>query len=127
MDKKIPIEDLTKTIMEGLEEYVDLKSEEVKKACKKASTTVKKEIKANAPVNTGAYAKSWSVKNVKETSNSISLVVHSRNRYQLAHLLEYGHALRNGGRSKAFPHIKKAEEKGTKQLEDEIIRNLKHG
>lgn len=127
MDKKIPIDKLTSTIMEGLEEYADLASAELKKACKKAGSSIRKEIVANAPVKTGAYAKSWSIKNVKENSNSISLVVHSRNRYQLAHLLENGHALRNGGRSKAMPHIKPAEEKGAKELLEEIKRKLKNG
>ena len=127
MNKKIPIDKLTETIMEGLEEYADLASDELKKSCKKAGRTIRKDIVANAPVKSGAYAKSWSVKNLKETSNSISLVVHSKNRYQLAHLLENGHALRNGGRSKAIPHIKPAEEKGTKELLEEIKSKLKNG
>ena len=42
----------------------------------------------NAPKDTGDYAKSWTVKKTKETSSSLTLTVHSKNRYQLAHLLE---------------------------------------
>lgn len=124
---KVPIDKLTSTIMEGLKEYASLSSDVVKKAVKESGKTIKKDIKANAPIKSGAYAKSWSVKNVKETSNSLTLVVHSKNRYQLAHLLENGHALRNGGRTKAIPHIKNAETKGIKQLEEEIQRGLKSG
>ena len=60
--------------------------------------------------NSFEYAKSWTVKKTKETSNSLEVTVHSKNRYQLAHLLEHGHAKRGGGRVSARPHIAKAEE-----------------
>lgn len=53
------------------------------------------------------------------------MVVHSRNRYQLAHLLEYGHAKRGGGRVSAKPHIAAAEQKGVEKLEKSIEKALK--
>ena len=86
---------------------------------------VRSEIQANAPKDTGAYAKSWAVKKMKESSEKLEVVVHSKNRYQLAHLLEYGHALRGGGRAKAQPHIAPAEEHGIEGLEKAIERALK--
>ena len=51
--------------------------------------------------------------------------VHSKNRYQLAHLLEFGHAKRGGGRTKAQPHIAPAEENGINALEKAIEKALK--
>ena len=90
MPDRVRIDQLAAAVMEGLTEYADLAADELKKAVKKAGNSVKKDIQEGAPKDTGAYAKSWSVKNVKETSNSIELVVHSRNRYQLSHLLEFG-------------------------------------
>ena len=51
-----------------------------------------------APKRTGKYAKSWSTKKTKENSHSLEMTVHSKNRYQLAHLLEKGYAKRGGGR-----------------------------
>ena len=99
------IDNLANEIMEGLKEYADLASDDVKKAVRKAGNTVRKEISENAPKDTGAYAKSWSVKKTKETSNSLEVTVYSKNRYQLAHLLEHGHAKRGGGRVAARPHL----------------------
>ena len=125
--QKVNIEELADAVMEGLKEYADLVSDDMKKAVKNAGKTVRQEISANAPQNTGTYSKSWAVKNTRETANSLEVTVHSRNRYQLAHLLENGHAKRGGGRVSARPHIASAEQKGIEQLEKEIERSLKNG
>ena len=124
MGDKCTIDNLAKTIMEGLQEYADVASEDVKTAVRKAGKNVKADIAANAPKRTGAYSKSWTVKTQKETANSLEVVVHSKNRYQLAHLLEHGHAKRGGGRVAGKPHIAPAEEKAIKELEEEISRKL---
>lgn len=125
--ERTTIDGLTDAVMKGLREYADLATDDLKKSVKKAGKTVKNEISNNAPKNTGAYAKSWTVKKTKETSDSLEIVVHSKNRYQLAHLLEHGHAKRGGGRVQAKPHIASAEEKGIEQLEQEIERSLRNG
>ena len=124
MSDKCTIDNLAKTIMEGLQEYADVASEDVKTAVRKAGKNVKAEISANAPKRTGAYAKSWTVKTEKETANSLEVVVHSKNRYQIAHLLEHGHAKRGGGRVAGIPHIAPAEENAVKQLEEDIVKKL---
>ena len=124
MSEKCTIDNLAKTIMEGLQEYADVASEDVKTAVRKAGKNVKAEISANAPKRTGAYAKSWAVKTEKETAHSLEVVVHSKNRYQIAHLLEHGHAKRGGGRVAGIPHIAPAEEKAVKQLEENIMKKL---
>ena len=124
MGDKCTIDNLAKTIMEGLQEYADVASADVKTAVRKAGKNVKAEISANAPKRTGAYAKSWAVKTEKETANSLEVVVHSKNRYQIAHLLEHGHAKRGGGRVAGIPHIAPAEEKAVKQLEEDIMKKL---
>ena len=123
----IKIDDLAKEVMRGLDEYADVTTEQVKKAVRKAGNTVRKEIQQNAPKNTGDYARSWSTKTVRETPNTLELVVYSRNRYQLTHLLEFGHCLQNGGRTRAIPHIAPAEEKGIEQLEKTIEREIGNG
>ena len=119
------IDQMAHVIMEGLQEYADLAAEDMKAAVKKAGNSAKKDIEANAPEKTGAYKKSWAVKTVRENDNAMEVVVYSRNRYQLAHLLEFGHALRQGGRTRAFPHIAPAEERAAEMLVREVEAALK--
>ena len=75
---------------------------------------------------TGKYKKSWAVKTTKENANAMEVTVHSK-RYQLTHLLEFGHAKRGGGRTRAFPHIAPAEQAGIEQLTRDIERDLQKG
>lgn len=125
MSRRIKIDALTDEVMKQLDEYNELATDEMKKAVKKAGKTVKDEINASAPVRTGKYAKSWQSKTTAESSTDIEVTVYSPSRYMLAHLLENGHAKRGGGRVRAIPHIKPAEEVGEEQLEADITKALK--
>lgn len=127
MSRTVSIDEMDNLIMEELEKYADLAADELKAAVKETAASVRKDIQAGAPVDTGKYKKSWSVKNVREDSESIELVVHSRNRYQIAHLLEHGHAKRGGGRVAAKPHIASAEQRGNEKLVQTIEQKLKGG
>ena len=128
MASTVNINDMADVIMQGLTEFAELATDDMKEAVKNASTTVRKEIKANAPEDTGKYAKSWTAKKVRETSQTLTMVVHSKNRYQLAHLLEYGHVIRSGGRitgqAKAHTHIAAVAEKLVNEFEREVERKL---
>ncbi|MGN0676638.1 MAG: HK97 gp10 family phage protein, partial [Ruminococcus sp.] len=108
-----------------LTEYADLTDESMKKAVRKTATSVKKEISANAPKKTGTYAKSWTSKKTRENSHTLEMTVHSKDRYQIAHLLENGHAKRGGGRVEGRPHIAPAEKNGEILLENLIKKALK--
>lgn len=127
MGRTVQIRDLADAIMDTLEEYSELATKDLKQAVRDAGETVRKEIRTNAPKDTGDYAKSWAAKKTKESSNSIMVTVYSRKRYYLAHLLEFGHAKRNGGRVAGKSLIAPAEEKGILQLEEEIERSLRDG
>ena len=124
---KIGIEKLADSINKALNDYSKLIDTDMEKAVTKAGQTVRKDISANAPKRHGDYSKSWTAKKTKQTSHALSITVHSRNRYQIAHLLEHGHAKRNGGRTRAQVHIAPAEEKGIRQLEEDIVRSIKNG
>ena len=125
MAERVSVGEMASAIMESLEEYADLATEDLKRAVRSAGNTVKKEIRENAPKRTGAYGKSWAVKVSKETSNSLEVTVYMA--YWLAHLLEFGHAKRGGGRVAGKAHIAPAEESAIKKLEAEIERSLGNG
>ena len=125
MSRTVSIGEMADAIMEDSQEYADAAAIDVKAAVRKSANTVKRQIGENAPVGkTGRYAKSWRVKTTEENSQKLIQTVHSPKRYMLAHLLEKGHAKRNGGRTRAIPHIAPAEQAGVEQLESLIRRAL---
>ena len=126
-NQKIKIDQLADAVNEQLEEYSDLAAQTVKTAVTKAGNSVKNTIRDTAPVKTGRYAKSWRTKKTKETSTQLEVTVYSPTRYMLAHLLEHGHAKRNGGRVRAIPHIAPAEEAAEEELMRDIERGLSGG
>lgn len=117
------VSQLSAAIEKELTLYAEETADKVKKSVKDVATSVRKDISEHAPKNRGKYAKSWRTKKTAETKTSVSYVVHAnKDGYRLAHLLEHGHAKRNGGRTRAFPHIKPAEERGAREIEA-ITRN----
>ena len=124
-ERRTTVDGLADAIMDGLKEYADLATDTVKDAVKDVSKTVKKDIQANAPKRTGRYRKSWAVKKTAESNNSLTMTVHSKDRYQIAHLLEHGHAKRGGGMVAGREHSAPAEERGNRELVQKIERGLR--
>lgn len=120
------IGNLAAEVMSMLEDYADLTTESMKAAVDRAGKTIRDEIKAGAPVSRGKYAKSWTIKTTDESSSTKEVTVYSK-LPGLPHLLEHGHAKRNGGRTRAVTHIAPAEEHGIEQFEEDIERAITHG
>lgn len=125
MRQGISIDDMAEAIEKELMEYRGIAADELKAAVKKAGRTAKSDIGKSAPVRTGAYAKSWRMKVTEESSVGIGVTVYSPSHYMLAHLLENGHAKRNGGRVAGERHIAPAEEHAREQLIGDIEKALK--
>lgn len=125
MNQNVSIDDMDDVIMNELEKYANLATDDMKDAVKDTAKSVKKDIESSAPVLTGRYKKSWRIKKIRENANSLDVLVHSSNRYQLTHLLEFGHAKRGGGRVAGKPHIAPAAEKGEQDLIKAIEEKLK--
>lgn len=75
--------------------------------------------------NHGAYAGSWSTKNGKKLTNVFSKIIYNKKYFRLTHILEFGHATRNGGRTKAIPHIRKTEDKYREKFTEELERKIR--
>ena len=112
--------DIEKAVKDILQDY----SVEVVKAAEEAITEVTKEatkkLKQTSP-GKGRYAKGWTSK-VEKTAVAVDAVVYGKHgTYQIAHLLEHGHARRGGGRNvDAIVHIKPVEEWAVKEVEARI-------
>lgn len=125
-DIKVLVDEMDQAISEQLQKYAGAITEDMKDSLRESAKEIRRDISRNSPVRTGKYKKSWSVKKLSEDSTGLDLVVHSKNRYQLTHLLEHGHALRNGGRVEGKPHIKPAEEAGKKKLVESLKEKIQH-
>lgn len=114
-------------IQKCLEEYhgqcTDAMTEVIPKVAKEAA----KKLKAQSPKGPKGYAKGWTTK-VETGRMMIGARVYGKHgTYQLAHLLEHGHANRNGGRTGARIHIKPVEEWAIDEATDRIIERMEAG
>ena len=124
---------MTESVEVQMTKLLDESSQEVQDAANKAIKRVAREtvkrLKNTSPKRSGEYARDWAVKNLSVHGNIVNLVVHNRKHYQLTHLLENGHVIRNKkgtyGRAPAHPHIGPAEEWASIELPAQIERELK--
>lgn len=119
-NRKIPIDGLADAIAKELAAYNQEVTDGTKDAVKEAAKACKNQIKQNSPVLTGSYRKGWTEKIVYEGREDIRITVHNRTDYQLAHLLEYGHAKVVGGRVPGYAHIAPAAQNASDMLMREV-------
>lgn len=124
MSKSIEADILGKEIMKYLSEYTNDISEVVEIVSNKVGKEATNELKQESPKLTGDYAKGWRLKKDKIGKNRYTVKIYNKTDYQLTHLLEFGHVTRNGGRTKANPHIRPVEEKYIKIFEQELKKEI---
>lgn len=78
------------------------------------------ELQQSSPKLTGSYRRGWRKKQTYADTRTKRNTVFNKTDYQITHLLEYGHASRNGGRVKPRVHIKSVEEKMVTELQERI-------
>lgn len=148
---KVSIDNLGSEIMKYLQEYKEDIDDEVKETSdnliKEACTELKQiSPKADEVVylrkshskfgvgeanwqNPGEYASSWTTaKRIsKWAKNQYSKAAYNKEHYRLTHLLEFGHANRDGSRTQAIPHIRKTEEKYKEKFKQELENKIRRG
>lgn len=119
-------QDLQAQVEALLNQYGKQCSEVVNEAVHEVSKEALKKLKKESPKRTGRYKKGWKVKknDDKFSANDI-LYGKEASTYAIAHLLEHGHATRNGGRTAPIPHVKNVEEWAQKALVDTVEKKLK--
>lgn len=128
------IDDLDTVIGDILKEYADDVNKGLQTAVPKIAKIAQQEVKAGSPVRKkdtkkrrkGRYKRGWTVKEDVVDRLRVDYIVHNRTDYQLTHLLEKGHVLVRGGRTRgripAQVHIAPAEEHAIKNFEEAVVR-----
>ena len=118
----------TESVAAQMKDLLDEVNKEVKDATKHGIDTVSKEsvqkLKNTSPRKTGSYSKGWAVKREGE----MDVIIHNRTDYQLTHLLENGHVIRNKkgtyGRTNGIKHIAPVEEWAVDELPRRIMEDI---
>lgn len=122
-------EELSKVVMDYLKDYKEDIDEEVVEVVDEVTRKAKDELKQTSPRGKGSrtnpYYKGWAVKLSKKRTGVYHKVIWNRTNYQLTHLLEFGHATRNGGRTRAIPHIRPVEEKYNVEFVDKLEKRIR--
>ena len=108
-----------------LDEFSDKVNEVLDKSANLTADESVEKLRNTSPRKSGDYAQGWTVK--KEGKGDV--IVHNATHYQLTHLLENGHVIRNKkgtyGRAPAIKHIKPVETWANKEFQRKIEEGLR--
>ena len=126
---KISIDSLAGEVIKALNEYKDVAKEDFEEVAKSVAKEGAKKLKAASPRGSGKgrkghYANGWGVTYERKGNGKFRFTVHNKKKPGLAHLLEHGHQLRQGGRAKAIVHIKPVEEWCNEEFEKRTEERL---
>lgn len=113
----IDLSDLSETIEDVLQEYGSQCSSLVTESIHVVSKQAQKRLKNVSPKRTGKYSKGWVIRTDSDKFAPNDIIYgKKKSTYAVAHLLEHGHAKRNGGRVAPVPHIKDVHDWAEKEL-----------
>lgn len=122
-------DELQKAVMNYLENYKEEIDEDVIETVDEITKKARDELKQTSPRGKGTrsnpYYKGWAIKLSKRRSGVYHKVIWNKTNYQLTHLLEFSHATRNGGRTKAIPHIRPIEQKYNVEFVDKLEKKIR--
>lgn len=123
----ISIDQLANAITDAVREYTEDVSEAIEAKAEEVAEAIRETAAQDAPERTGAYKKGFKVTRQKFADGRVRFVVWNKKHYMRVHLLEFGHALRKGGRARAFPHLRPAYDRHVKELDEGIKRIIRNG
>ena len=104
------------TIKSILSDYsTDIQNEIIEEATRIGKEGAK-QLKYKSPIRSGKYAKGWTTK-VEKGFSEVVVTIYNKKAYQLTHLLEHSHLLRNGQKSQPKVHIYPVEQEAIKEFE----------
>ena len=121
------MESLQEQLEKLLDTYATQVRNDVNECCMETAKECGLKLRQTSPKHKGKYAKGWAVKEEASSRNvaQSTWVVWNKKYYYLTHLLEKGHAKRNGtGRVQAFPHIRDVEKWAQNELPKRLIDKL---
>ncbi|KAB2444949.1 HK97 gp10 family phage protein [Bacillus luti] len=113
------IDSLSADITRELQRYTSDVEKEIEVAKEKVADDLVEELKQKSPKDTGKYAKGW-----RKKREGDAIIVHNATKYQVAHLLEFGHVKANGGRVPPKVHIAPAEAQAIDEFTELVERAI---
>lgn len=126
MAKTISADDLEMEITQAIKNYTDDVIDAIEKEVDDTADKVRDDARATAPKKTGKYAKGIS-KKTERRHGEVTKIIYNKNKPGLAHLLEFGHAKRGGGRVAARPHLRPAYDRHVPRMEKNIEKIIRNG
>lgn len=125
MATKTPIDKLSASIEKILAEYQDDVVKDTGQLVKVFAKKGAQALRGNPGGfgGTGTYSKGWTSR-YEDGRVSKQGIIYNDKEPGLPHLLEHGHALRNGGRSKGVAHIAPVEEKISEEFYKAVKNSL---
>ena len=104
-------------VAEAVAEHVGATEEQLLEDVRAAAKQARAQLKSTSPRGEGArhYADGWSMRTQRKRGH-VEAVVFNKTKPGLAHLLEKGHANRDGGRTPGKEHVRPAYEAAEREL-----------
>lgn len=121
MAKTVNIDYLSQEVVKQLSQWVDGLDEKIEVIAREEGKTMVANVKRDSPVRTTKdnYKSGWRMK-IERKNKYIKIKGYNKNKPQITWLLENGHALPSGGRTKKIPHLYKNEEEANKRFKERV-------